>query len=78
LGPFGLTRLVSRIALTFKVLQTGFFYHYALAMVLGLISSLAYFRLVESAPSLFLFYDARLLFLFVVAFFFLQKNFSNK
>ena len=78
LGPFGLTRLVSRIALALRVLQTGFFYHYALAMVLSLISCLAYFRLAENEVAFFLFSDARLWFLFIVAFFFLQTDFSKK
>jgi NADH-ubiquinone oxidoreductase chain 5 len=77
LGPFGLTRLVSKIAYTLKTLQTGFFYHYALAMVLSLISALAYFRYVESDLSFLLLFDTRLCFLFLMAFFFLQADFSK-
>ena len=75
LGPFGLTRLVSKIALSLKVLQTGFFYHYTLAMVLSLISFLAYFRLESS--TFILLSDARLWFLFVVALFFINTNFKS-
>jgi NADH-ubiquinone oxidoreductase chain 5 len=75
LGPFGLTRLVSKIALSLKVLQTGFFYHYTLAMVLSLISFLAYFRLESS--TFILLSDARLWFLFVVAIFFINTNFKS-
>ena len=76
LGPFGLTRLVSKIALNLKVLQTGFFYHYTLAMVLSLISFLAYFRLETSA--FLLLSDARLWFIFIVAIFFINTKFQNK
>ena len=75
LGPFGLTRLVSRVALSLKVLQTGFFYHYTLAMVLSLISFLAYFRLENS--QIFVFSDARLWFLFVIAVFLINTDFKN-
>ena len=75
LGPFGLTRLVSKIALSLKVLQTGFFYHYTLAMVLSLISFLAYFRLENS--TFLLLSDARLWFLFIVAIFFINTNFQK-
>lgn len=75
LGPFGITRLVSRISLNLKVLQTGFFYHYTLAMVLSLLSFLAYFRFENS--SIFLFSDGRLCFLFVVAIFFINNSFKN-
>ena len=75
LGPFGLTRLVSKIALSLKVLQTGFFYHYTLAMVLSLISFLAYFRLESS--TFILLSDARLWVLFVVAIFFINTNFKS-
>lgn len=75
LGPFGLTRLVSKTALNLKVLQTGFFYHYTLAMVFSLISFLAYFRLENS--SMLVLSDARLWFLFIVAIFFINTNFQK-
>lgn len=76
LGPFGLTRLVSRLALSLKVLQTGFFYHYTLAMVLSLISFLAYFRFDNS--TIFVLSDFRLCLLFVIAIFFINSDFTNK
>jgi len=75
LGPFGLTRLVSKIALSLKVLQTGFFYHYTLAMVFSLISFLAYFRFENS--TFILLSDSKLWFLFVIALFFINTDFKS-
>nr|YP_008519367.1 NADH dehydrogenase subunit 5 [Microchloropsis salina]AGI48946.1 NADH dehydrogenase subunit 5 [Microchloropsis salina]AHX25028.1 NADH dehydrogenase subunit 5 [Microchloropsis salina] len=75
LGPFGLTRLVSKIALNLKVLQTGFFYHYTLAMVFSLISFLAYFRFENS--TFILLSDSKLWFLFVIAIFFINTDFKS-
>jgi NADH-ubiquinone oxidoreductase chain 5 len=76
LGPFGLTRLVSKIAFSLRLLQTGFFYHYTLAMVISLVSFLTYFRystLLENS-SLILISDGRLWFLFFVALFFMTTK----
>ena len=74
LGPFGLTTMVSRIAVTLRALQTGFFYHYTLAMVISLISFLVYFRLADTfeVSTFILLSDMRLWSLFIVAIFFLN------
>jgi len=79
LGPFGFSRLVSKIAYSLKLLQTGFFYHYTLAMVISLMSFLAYFSFstLFDGSNLIFFYDARLWFLFLVATFFLTFNFRK-
>jgi len=79
LGPFGLSRLVSRIAYSLKLLQTGFFYYYTLAMVISLMSFLAYFSFsaIFDGSSFILLYDARLWFLFLVSTFFLTVNFRK-
>ncbi len=42
LGPNGLASLVTRISTAFKQLQTGYLYHYAFAMMVGLMSVLLY------------------------------------
>jgi NADH-ubiquinone oxidoreductase chain 5 len=80
IGPYGLSNLVSRIALTLRMLQTGFFYDYALAMVISLISFLGYFRFVSAfgCSSFILLYDVRLWFLFFLALFFLNIQFIGK
>jgi hypothetical protein len=80
LGPFGLSRLVSKIAYRLKLLQTGFFYHYTLAMVISLMLFLAYFSLsaVFETSQFFLLYDARLWFLFLLSVFFLTANVAQK
>jgi NADH-ubiquinone oxidoreductase chain 5 len=74
LGPFGLTNLVSQLAHALRVLQTGFFYHYTLAMVLALVSFVGYFRLqaLFDLSSVIFFSDVRLWFLFLLGFFFLN------
>jgi len=80
LGPFGLSRLVSKVAYTLKQLQTGFFYHYTLAMVISLMLFLAYFSLatVFETSSVLMLNDARLWFLFILAIFFLTSNFKKE
>lgn len=79
LGPFGFSRLISNLALSMKLLQTGFFYHYTLAIVISLVSFLAYFQILSvfGDSSVILISDARLLFIFVVATFFLYANFKK-
>jgi NADH-ubiquinone oxidoreductase chain 5 len=74
MGPYGLSRLVSKIAYLLKQFQTGFFYHYALAIVISLMSFLAYFSLFSlvETSSMIYFFDARLWFLCLVALFFLM------
>ena len=80
LGPFGLTTMVSRIAVTLRALQTGFFYHYTLAMVISLISFLVYFRLADTfeVSTFILLSDMRLWSLFIVAIFFLNIKLKKK
>lgn len=77
-GPFGLTNLVSQLATSLRILQTGFFYHYTLAMVISLICFLLYFRLAESINLSFVVFDFRLLFCFILSLFFFSKNFDKK
>lgn len=77
-GPFGLTNLVSQLATSLRILQTGFFYHYTLAMVISLICFLLYFRLAESINLSFAVLDFRLLFCFILSLFFFSKNFDKK
>jgi NADH-ubiquinone oxidoreductase chain 5 len=77
-GPFGLTNLVSHLATSLRILQTGFFYHYTLAMVISLICFLLYFRLAESINLSFAVLDFRLLFCFILSLFFFSKNFDKK
>lgn len=78
LGPFGLTNLVSRIAVSLRIIQTGFFYHYTLAMVISLITFLTYFRFLDNIElsSMFVL-DARLFFVFIVGVFFLTAKFRK-
>jgi NADH-ubiquinone oxidoreductase chain 5 len=73
-GPFGLTNLVCRIATFLKILQTGLFYHYTLAMVISLICFLLYFRLSETL--VFASVDCKLWFCFFLTLFF--SNFVRK
>jgi NADH-ubiquinone oxidoreductase chain 5 len=79
LGPFGLSRLVSKVAYVLKQLQTGVFYHYTLAMVISLMLFLAYFSLsaVFGTSSVLLLSDARLWILFVLSIFFLTLDFKK-
>jgi NADH-ubiquinone oxidoreductase chain 5 len=79
LGPFGLSRLVSKVAYVLKQLQTGVFYHYTLAMVISLMLFLAYFSLVAvfGTSSVLLLSDARLWILFVLSIFFLTLDFKK-
>jgi NADH-ubiquinone oxidoreductase chain 5 len=77
-GPFGLTNLVSQLATSLRILQTGFFYHYTLAMVISLICFLLYFRVAESINLSFVVFDCRLFFCFILSLFFFSKDFEKK
>jgi NADH-ubiquinone oxidoreductase chain 5 len=45
LGPYGLATTISRIAKEFSLFQTGYIYHYAFVMLLGLVSFIAFVAL---------------------------------
>lgn len=81
-GPFGLTNLVYRLATFLKDLQTGFFYHYTLAMVISLICFLLYFRLLQILPlsSTFVLtsFYYRLMVSFVLTLFFFNMSKNSK
>ena len=42
LGPYGLATTISRIAKEFSLFQTGYIYHYAFVMLLGLVSFISF------------------------------------
>lgn len=80
LGPYGLTSIVSYLGFVLRILQTGFFYHYTLVMVISLIIFLAFFRLVHLLEAYDLVYvlDLRLGAMFILALFFIIYSQNKK
>jgi NADH-ubiquinone oxidoreductase chain 5 len=74
LGPLGLSRLVSRRGSDLAQLQTGFLYHYAFVMLLGVTFIIAIVGLWDMITPLM---DSRLLFILIITAFFSSKYLKN-
>jgi NADH-ubiquinone oxidoreductase chain 5 len=74
LGPLGLSRLVSRRGTDLAQLQTGFLYHYAFVMLLGVTFIIAIVGLWDMITPLM---DSRLLFILIITSFFSSKYLKN-
>jgi NADH-ubiquinone oxidoreductase chain 5 len=75
LGPLGLSRLVSKRGSGFASLQTGFLYHYAFVMLLGVTFIVAIVGLWDMIIPLM---DSRLFFILLITAFFSHQYFDKK
>jgi NADH-ubiquinone oxidoreductase chain 5 len=69
LGPMGLSNLVSKNAYTLQKMQTGFLYHYAFLMLVGITLIIGFSQLENT---LYSFIDFRLFILFLITVFFFK------
>jgi|TARA_B110000003_G_scaffold86262_1_gene88352 NADH-ubiquinone oxidoreductase chain 5 len=74
LGPLGLSRLVSKRGSDLAQLQTGFLYHYAFVMLLGVTFIIAIVGLWDMIIPLM---DSRLIFILLITAFFSSKYLKN-
>ena len=75
LGPLGLSRLVSKRGSGFASLQTGFLYHYAFVMLLGVTFIVA---IVGLWDMIIPFMDSRLFFILIITAFFSHQYFDKR
>ena len=71
LGPFGIGRTVRRLASQMSAIQTGFVYHYALVMLIGLTVFMTIIGLWDFVS---FFVDNRLYFVLLLSFLFVQSG----
>lgn len=76
-GPYGIATTFSSLSKRFSKIQTGFIYHYAFVMLLGIISLVTLFTLWDNLQT-YIFFDNRVLFILLITIIFSYNKNSAK
>ena len=75
-GPYGFANSFSSLAKAFSKIQTGFIYHYAFVMLIGIILLLTFLTLWDNLQS-YIYFDNRLLIILLITIIFSYNKEKN-